>query len=378
MSSYNFLADRPIESSDQTDKLFLFFVFLLWGLGICTLLVSAENSAMRIFGDPYYFVKRQLISSLVGFALFTFFAVINLDTLRRFLPVFVLGVLALCLAVFIPGLGTEKNGALRWLKIPFFSSFQPSEFVKFAMVLYLANYFDKQANFLDPEERSVLPAVSGLIIFVLVVFAQKDLSTGLFIFAVGFILFLVTGEKLAWLLPFSLLAIPGSALMILVEEYRVDRLIGFLNPTEDIQGVNFQVNAARKAINDGGFWGNGFGSDLTKLNGIPEVQTDYIFAGVAEATGFFGVLIYFVLLTVFISCAYKIALTCKNRFAAIGAFGCATVIFLQSLVNCAVVCGVVPNTGIALPFFSSGGSAMMVNLSMCGFILNASRSKETI
>ncbi|MCR4627633.1 MAG: putative lipid II flippase FtsW [Treponema sp.] len=373
MNSYNFFAERPVSNYRQHDKVCIFFVILLWGIGMSALLFCAENSAQRIFGDPFYFVKRQLVSSVAGFLLFAGFATVNMKTIRRILPLFVIGVLFLCLLAFVPGIGMEKNGAARWIRLPFISSFQPSEFVKLAVVLYLANLFDKQANIVNPEEKSVFPAVLGLVIFVCIVFMQKDFSTGIFVFFIGIILFFVTGAKLSWLIPFSMLAIPTTFLMISLEPYRMNRLIAFLRPGEDVQGINYQIFAAKRAINAGGFWGRGIGSNLTKLNGIPEVQADYIFAGWAEATGFLGVLLYFALLIAFILCAYKIALSCKNRFAAIGAFGCATVIFIQSLLNCAVVGGVVPNTGINLPFFSSGGSALMVTLAMCGFIVNASR-----
>ncbi|MCI6258366.1 MAG: putative peptidoglycan glycosyltransferase FtsW [Treponema sp.] len=374
MNSYNFFADRPVDSARQCDKVFIFFVILLWGIGISTLLVCAENLARRIFGEPLYFVKRQLASSVIGFALFIFFANIPMKTVRKILPYFVLGVLFLCLCTFIPGIGIEKKGAVRWIKIPFFSSFQPSEFVKFAVVLYLANLFDKQAESANAEERGVFPAAFGLCVFVGIVFAQKDFSTGLFIFIIGIIMFFVTGAKLSWLIPFSILAVPATVFMILIEHYRVSRLIGFLHPEEDVQGVNYQITAAHRAINAGGFLGRGMGSNLVRLSGIPEIQADYIFAGWAEANGFLGVLLYFALLIAFSVCAYKIAFRCRNRFASLGAFGCTTVIFLQSLLNCAVVAGVVPNTGIALPFFSSGGSVMLVTLAMCGFILNASRN----
>lgn len=374
MTTYNFFAERPVSNYRQHDKIFIFFVILLWGIGMSALLFCAENSAQRIFGDPFYFVKRQLVSSAAGFVLFAIFATLNMKTIRRFLPFFVIGVLFLCLLTFVPGIGIEKKGAVRWIRMPFVSSFQPSELVKFAVVLYLANLFDKQANIVNPAERTVFPAVIGLVVFVSVVFMQKDFSTGFFIFALGVTLFFVTGAKLSWLIPFSTLAIPTAFLMISLEPYRMNRLIAFLRPTEDLQGINYQSNAARRAINAGAFWGRGIGSNLTKLNGIPEIQADYIFAGWAEATGFLGVLLYFALLVAFVVCAYKIALSCKNRFASIGAFGCATAIFVQSLVNCAVVGGVVPNTGITLPFFSSGGSAMMVTLAMCGFIVNASRT----
>ncbi|QTQ12072.1 cell division protein FtsW [Treponema parvum] len=375
MNTYNFFADRPVSGYRQADKVFIFFVILMWGIGIATLLVCAENSAQRIFGDPLYFVKRQLVSSMIGFVLFALFAVVNIKTIRSLLPLMVLGTLILCMLTFFPGIGIEKKGAVRWVRLPGVSTFQPSELVKFTVILFLANLFDKQAQIPDLTKRSVFPAVIGLIVFVGIVFLQKDFSTGFFIFAIGVVLFFVSGAKLSWLIPFSFLAVPMAFLMISLEPYRMNRLIAFLKPTEDLQGINYQSFASRRSINAGGFWGQGIGAGLSKLNGIPEIQTDYIFAGWTEATGFLGVLIYMLLLILFASRAYKIALSCKNRFAAIGAFGCATAIFVQSLLNCAVVGGVVPSTGITLPFFSSGGSSMMVTLAMCGFIVNASRTE---
>ena len=161
--------------------------------------------------------------------------------------------------------------------------------------------------------------------------------------------------------------------MILTEQYRVNRIAAFLNPDEYVQSFNFQSIASKKAVITGGFWGQGIGDGLEKLNNIPEVQSDYIFAGWTEAMGFIGVIFYFVLLIFFVSRAIIIALKCPDRFSAFGTFGCSAVIFFQSLMNVSVVCGIVPTTGIPLPFFSNGGSSVIVTLCMCGFIINASR-----
>ena len=156
----------------------------------------------------------------------------------------------------------------------------------------------------------------------------------------------------------------------------MERIEGYLSPGQYSQGVNYQTNASIRAISTGGFWGQGIGSGLTKLNSIPEVQADYIFAGWVEAMGLFGVILYFLLLGAFAYKAYRCAFNCPDRFGAIGIFGCISAIFFQSIANVAVVCGAIPSTGIPLPFFSAGGSSMVVTLCMCGFMINAARSEN--
>lgn len=378
MSQFTFYANKPSEEYNKADIWFLIAVLLLLGLGLFTLFVCSQNYAERAFKDAFYFVKRQGICALVGFVLFLFFAFTDIRIVRKFTSIIVLGSLILCALTFITPLSIEKNGARRWLRMPFNFSFQPSELIKFALVLFLANYFDKQSEIENPEEKSVLNSVIGLIVFVGIVFLQKDFSTGVFILGIGILMFMVSGSKLKWLIPFMCLAIPTGLLMISLEQYRVERIIGFLKPNDIEYGatINYQSLAAKRAISAGGFWGSGIGNELTRINSIPEIQADYIFAGWSEAMGFCGVIIYFILLIFFAYRGYKTALKCPNRFSAYGSFGCVSVIFLQSIINCMVVCGLLPSTGIPLPFFSLGGSSIIVTLAMCGFVFNASRCEN--
>lgn len=378
MEGYSFYAKRPGETYHKSDMWFFVSVLLLWGLGIFTLFVCSQNYASRVFnGDSLHFVKRQLICSAVGFILFFILLLTDMKIIRKSIIFIVLISLLLCLLTFIPALSVEKNGARRWLKMPLSFSFQPSELIKFAMVLFLANYFDKQFKIENLEDRSVAPCVAGLLIFAGIVLMQKDFSTSSFILIIGILMFFVSGSKLRWIWPFLLLVIPLAVFIITTEPYRLARIIGFLKPDEYGSTFNYQANMAKKAISAGGFWGNGIGSGLIKINSIPEIQADYIFAGWSEAMGFVGVIIYIALLAFFAWRGYKAALNCPDRFAAYGAFGCVSIIFLQSLINCGVVCGLLPSTGIPLPFFSLGGSSIIMTLAMCGFILNASRCEES-
>ncbi|MGN0738945.1 MAG: FtsW/RodA/SpoVE family cell cycle protein [Treponema sp.] len=373
MGEYRFLPERSVVSYRKSDTSFIISVILMWGIGIFTLFVCSSSYAKAALDDSLYFVKRQLIASGVGFAGLLFFAICPVDKQRKILPAMVFLTLILCFMTFIPGLQYERNGARRWIKMPFFT-FQPSELLKFIIVIFLANYFDKYLRKDDfDEDKNVGPAVVILVLFVSIIFAQKDFSTGLFVLFIGLLMFYIAKVKMLWIVPFCILAIPAIILMLLTEEYRVNRIAAFLNPEEYTQSFNFQRIASKKALITGGFWGQGIGGGLEKLNNIPEIQSDYIFAGWTEAMGFIGVIFYFVLLIFFVSRAVIIALKCPDRFSAFGTFGCTAVIFFQSLMNVSVVCGIVPTTGIPLPFFSNGGSSIIVTLCMCGFIINASR-----
>ncbi len=373
MSGYNFVAERPVERYRKSDLSFVAAVIILTGLGLFTLYFCSQNYAGRIFRDTLYFVRRQSISIAVGTAGFILFASLRMDAVRRLLPIMMGAALILCLLTFVPGISVEKNGARRWIALPFLFTLQPSEVVKFVLILFLANLFDKQAASPADGERSLLPSVVVLLLFVTLVLLQKDLSTSIFIFFVCFLMFFAAGLRIRWILPVMIAAIPVIVLFITSEQYRIERIIAFLRPEEGAHTINYQSLTAKRAISAGGFWGNGIGSGLVHSNRIPEVQADYIFAGWIEAMGLFGAGIYFLSLGFFAWRGFLAAFTCKNRFASYASFGFIFMISAQSLLNCAVVCGAVPNTGIPLPFFSLGGSSVISTLCMCGFVVNASR-----
>ena len=375
MSEFNFYAKKPSEDYHKVDMWLVVSILLLWGLGIFTLFACTKN---HFTNNSFGYVRRQLISSAIGFVLFFIFLFTDIKVIRKAIGLIVVVSFILCLLTFIKPLSIEKNGARRWLKMPGNFSFQPSELVKFAIVLFLANYFDKQERLENPDEKNLLPSVIILVVFVGVVILQKDMSTSLFILLIGILLFFVAGQKLLWIIPFSILAIPTGLIAMFLEKYRIKRILGWLHPDQFNSTLNYQARAAKNAISSGGIWGSGIGSGLVKINSIPENQADYIFAGWAEAMGFVGVIAYIILLLFFAWRGYKSAINCGDRFSSYAGFGCVSVIFMQSMVNIMVVCGLLPSTGIPLPFFSLGGSSIIITLAMCGFILNTSRGEESI
>ena len=182
MHNYTFFTERPLQPYKKADTALIVMTMLLWGIGLVTLYICSSGFGQRAFGNSLHFVERQLISSAVGFVALFLFASLKLEAIRKMLPVIVFGAIILCLFTFIPGIGVERNGARRWLRIPYFSTFQPSEAIKFALVLFLANFFDKQEHVVLEEEKTVFPAFSGLLVFSGIVFAQQDFSTGVAVF----------------------------------------------------------------------------------------------------------------------------------------------------------------------------------------------------
>lgn len=359
---------------ERIDVFFLLLVLLFCGLGFITLYSGSYGYAARIFGDPFYFVKRQAVNLLLGIVGMVFFTFLDLPLLRSLLPKIVLFTIALNLLPFVPGIGITKNGATRWIGLgPM--TFQPSELVKLVTVVFLANLFEKKSDRLDEPGVSIYPAAFMCAVFIFLVYLQRNLSTALFVFFLAAVMFFIANVGISWFVKFFLIVLPLFALMILTEEYRIQRILSFLYPEKDPLGASYQVNAALTALSEGGFWGKGLGNGVRKIAGIPEVQSDFIFAVWGEEMGFLGVLFYFLLLTVFTLKAVSVSLKAGTRFACFLGLGCAFIIFFQSLMNCGVIVRFFPSTGVPLPFFSSGGSSLLVTLSVCGFILNVSRKK---
>ncbi len=376
MTDYAIFAEQPVEVYKKCDIWLVISVILLWGLGLFTLYMCSTYYAERVFNNPFHFIKRQGIFSLIGFASFIVCASVNLSVLRRILPWIVGGAFVLCLMAFVPGIMSPRNGTHRWISIPFVGeTFQPSELAKVAIILFLANWFDKYSEKDMVETSSLNKPVIALGLFVGIVMLQEDFSTALFILLVGISMFYIAGAKLGRLIPFAILAVFAMFIFVFSSNFRVNRLIAFINPEFDTHGYNYQTNAARMAISSGGFFGQGFGSGLEKIKKVPEIQNDYIFSGWAEGMGFLGVLAYFALLIFFSWRAFMVSLKSSNRFNSLLVFGSATCVLLQSILNCGVVCGALPATGITLPFFSYGGSSLLITFCLCGFIVNVSRSE---
>lgn len=369
------VAKRSIET-EHYDFVFAMMVILMFGLGFATLYSGSTHYADRMFDNPLYFIIKQSKHAMFGFIAMVALMFIDFSKLRAVLPLLMFITFILCIMPFVPGIGTVRHGAMRWIKIGGFM-FQPSEIVKFSLIIFLANFFDKKNNKYDNPFVSIFPPSLIVAFFVFIVYLGNDFGSSLFIMIIALMMFFIAGVPLKWFIKYVICIIPILVLMIVTKEYRMERVLSFLDPGRDPLKSGFQVQASLNALTGGGMWGLGVGNGVRKIASVPEIYSDFIFTVLAEELGFVGVIFYIILLLAFSALGYKIAFTCKIRFGAYIAFGATTSILVQSLLNCAVVSSLVPATGIPLPFFSSGGSSLVITFAMCGLILNASRYSIT-
>jgi len=369
---YQFDAERT--RSLKNYHLLYLCVFLLLGIGLVTLYSASYSSATRLYSNGNHFIIRQLQMAVPGLVLFFILSKIDLEKYRKFSFALVVVAAVLCVATFIPGIGIERNGASRWIKIGS-GSYQPSEFVKFALPLYLAHLLDKKSNNIDNISNVLTPVIVTGVFFALI-YKQNNFSTAVFIVFNALVIFFLAGMRLRYFFSAVLVTIPISVILVFTEIHRVKRLVSYLRPEWDPRDAGLQVNASRDAIVSSGFWGAGVGEGTRKIAGIPEIHSDFIFSAYIEETGFLGFILFFALFSVFAFLGYRTAWRCKNIFYKLLAAALTTMIVSQVLLNVAVVSGALPATGIPLPFFSAGGSSLLTTLICAGLICNAARKEN--
>jgi cell division protein FtsW len=348
----------------------------LLGVGVSALFTASYFRAENFFDDPFFFLRSQITFVGAGTFAAAIASLISLSFVRRLVPAAVLVALFLVGLTFVPGIGLELMGARRWILV-FGYSFQPSELVKLVLVLYLAYILGKKQEQLDDLSNVVLPPFIVVVAFTALVYLQNDFSTAAFILLSSLLMFFAAGVKVRYFLSFLLMVTPLAVILLLTREHRVNRILAFLDPQLDPAGGGFQVLAAQRALGQGGLWGAGIGRSAQKLGGLPEAHSDFVFAVVGEELGFAGVVLIIGLFAAFGYFGYRVALRTSDRFRSLLAFGLTTSVLYQAILNMAVVSGLVPATGIPLPFFSSGGSSAVVTLIMCGLLVNISRYADS-
>lgn len=357
------------------DPLFLSLVILLTGLGLSFLFSASYFHGERLFGNPYHFIARQTLLVGAGALLAWFITRMELGAFTKYIPHMLIAGLVLMVLTLVPVLSKPIYGARRWLDLGFVT-FQPSELAKLILLFYLANFLAKREGQLGSTRDAVLPPLLVFGAFIVLSLAQNDYSAGLVMLLLGMVIMYLAGVKLWVFATMLVFGIPMALIFLFTKAYRVERLITFLNPFHDPSGMGYQLLAARRALTDGGFWGVGLGSGVRKLGSLPEVQSDFIFAVLAEEAGFIGVLILFLLFGLLFWRGLEISHKTQDKLNRYLGYGMILGIFSQFLVNVAVVSGTIPATGIPLPFFSAGGSSIVVTLMMCGILLNISRNGE--
>lgn len=363
----------------STTKTLTFLVFLLVGLGLLVLSSASVIEGQKKFGSSYYYLLRQLTyGGLGGIVLYLLFSRISYHFWRKFaVPVLLLGLLAV-LAVFIPQLGLSAKGATRWLDVGFLI-FQPSEILKFALIIYFSAWFARtsrsgRTSGADNSWSKVfLPFFIILGFVILLLGLQPDLGTLSVVLLISLAIFFFAGGKISVLLSLSGLLGAGLLSLAFFSSYQVNRLLTFINRTEDPQGIAYHINQALIAIGRGGIWGNGLGNSEQKISFLPEPMGDSIFAIFVEELGLIGAAVLITIFVLLILHLVKIARNAPDRFAQLLVLGVAVWIGGQAFINMAAISGLVPLTGLPLPFVSYGGTSLATLLASLGIVANVAK-----
>lgn len=364
-----------IPDKARVDPVILFTTLVLAALGLVMVNSSSAIVALERFHDPYFFVKRQTVWLLIALLAMGSSAVVNLEWVKRWTPPVVLIVVAMLVAVLLPGVGRTAGGARRWLPLgPV--AVQPSEFAKLACIFYLARWLALREDCLRDRWSIYLKAIIVPGVMVALVLIEPDLGTAVLIGAVAAVVLILGGIPWSFTLGGAAAVLPVIATAIVSAGYRRQRFLAFLNPWADPSGSGFQMVQSYLALGRGGLVGRGLGQGTQKLFYLPEAHTDFIFAVVGEELGFLGAAAVCLLFLLLVWRGFRVASRCHGLFESYLAGGCTALIAMQALINMGVVVGLLPTKGLPLPFISLGGSSLVVTCLAVGFLLNLSRRAE--
>ena len=374
------------------DLPFLMLVLLLTAIGVIMMFSASYADALYNMDDPTYYFMRQGLFAIGGVVIMYVMSKINYQTLR-WLSVFALvGSIILLIMVKIPGIGASGGGANRWIRaIGPLPRWQPSEAAKLGVILYFSarlskrntekkRHFDKRTysgHFLELLDRigflELVPYGVVLVIIAGLLLLQPHLSATILILAIGASILFAAGIKLGWFVAGGAFMTAALWLVINTTDYMADRIAIWQNPWTDTQGDGYQIVQSLYAIGSGGLLGLGLGNSRQKFLYLPELQNDYVFPIVCEELGFIGAAMILLLFALLIIRGYWLALHARDRFGALLIVGITTQVAVQVFLNIGVVTNLIPPTGISLPFFSYGGTALVIQLVEMGIVLSVSR-----
>jgi cell division protein FtsW len=352
------------KQTKAVDKKLLIVTLLLAGLGLLAVADASAPQAISVFSDKFYFVKQQAVWLLIGIVAMLLATKIHYSFWEKIsTPLFIISLLGL-VAVLIPGVGSKLLGARRWIAIGSIG-FQPSEIVKLTLAIFLAKAASKNKSFL------LFFGAFGIV--AILIMLEPDLGTTMVITVFSMLQIFASGINLFYFLGAGLLVGLSSLLLILTSSYRRERLLTFLKVTQDPLGKDYHIRQILLALGSGGLFGVGLGQSRQKFLFLPEAATDSIFAVIAEEIGFIGALVLIFIFGFFIWEGFKIAKSAPDKFSQVLSMGIIAWIGGQIMVNIGSMVALIPLTGVPLPFFSYGGSSLVMVLFATGILLNISK-----
>ncbi len=354
--------------SKKTNIWLILSTFLLVLIGFIFVYSASSYSAQLNYGNKYYFLTKQIIGALIGVLAMILTSKIDYRIYQKYkLPILILGLILLAV-VFIPGLGVSNYGARRWIRLPGFT-IQPSEIAKFCFVIFCAQYLAKNKDIITTF-KGILPILLIGGVMCVLIMLEPNMSITICVGLVMLIMLFVGGARIKHFLILSIPIICLGVMLVIIEPYRMQRLIAFINPWANPQGEGYQLIQSLYSLSGGGLFGVGLFNSRQKYLFLPFSESDFIFSIIGEETGFVGCLVVILLFTTLIYQGIKIAYQAKDRFGCYLASGIIAIIGIQVLINIAVVSASIPPTGVPLPFISAGSTALVVFMASIGILLN--------
>jgi len=357
------------------DILLFIAVIVISIFGIAMIYSASAIWAEFKFDDPFKFVKAQGIFFIAGIIGMLILSKIDYKFYKKKANLILLVCFLLLGLVLIPGVGSVRNGSRSWFGIGGFG-IQPSEFAKIGLIIYVAKYLSNNEKNMRSIVKGVLPILGVIGVFFILIMLEPDFGTAMVIVLTLVCIIFISGVKVSFFVKVGLIGLLGIVGLIIAAPYRMARIVSFLNPWSDPLGSGYQIIQSLYAIGPGGLLGQGFLNSRQKNFYLPEPQTDFIFSIISEEFGFLGVLIVCSFFAYIFYRIVKIALSCNDLFGKYLCFGLGFGIIIQASLNLMVVVGIIPVTGVTLPFFSYGGSSLLVSLASIGIILNVSRQQN--
>ncbi|WP_042224099.1 stage V sporulation protein E [Oceanobacillus manasiensis] len=361
-----------VKDSNSPDYILIAVIIGLLTAGIVMVYSSSYVWADYKFDDSMYYLKRQLLFAVAGIIAMIATMLVPYGTWKKYANILLIICFVLLFLVLIPGVGMVRGGAQSWIGVGAFS-IQPSEFMKLGLIIFLAAYLASNQKYITSFKKGFFPSIMLIFTAFGLIMLQPDLGTGMVLVLTCMVMVFVAGARYSHFFGLAALGVVGFVVLIASAPYRISRITAFLNPWEDPLGDGFQIIQSLYAIGPGGLMGLGLGESLQKYFYLPEPQTDFIFAILGEELGFIGGSTVIALFLLLFWRGIKIALEAPDGFARFLALGIISMLAIQAMINISVVIGLIPVTGITLPFLSYGGSSLTLTLCSVGILLNISR-----
>lgn len=362
-------------SRSSTAVLLIATIAVLNVVGVVMVLSASSVASLTNYGSPWYFFFRQIMWTLLGLGAFVFALRLDYRRWRKLVRPLLIVSVVLLVVVLVPGVGIYVSGSRRWLGAGMLR-FQPSEIAKLALLLYAADIVSRRSGELHDWRRVVRPVLLVLALFTALVMREPDLGSAMVLAIVVLAVLVAGGVKKRHLAVVFGLGISAVTFLALAEPYRRTRMLTFLDPFADASNSGYQISQSLIALGSGGFTGVGLGAGRAKWNFLPNAHTDFIFAIIGEELGLIGCFLVMGLFIAFAVLGARAALRAPDRFGALVAAGATVWVVGQAVINIGAVVGLLPVTGIPLPFVSFGGSALITTMLATGILVNIARQER--